>query len=61
MAIIYICDICKKEMENQTKISIYKFTEAMMDQEGIKYIPKEEIYCNDCSDKIKEEIKKLKK
>lgn len=59
--IIYRCDLCKKDIDDQRKISIYKFTEPIMGEKGIQYVPKEELYCGDCSDKIKKEIDKLKK
>lgn len=58
--LIYKCDRCGKQSEDGNKFSSYSFMELSTNltqaNMNMKYIPKSEIYCEECTEKIRKFI-----
>lgn len=58
----FICDFCYKEIQENEEVSKYIHLEIKYLPDGkMSKAPKEEIFCSECTEKIKEAIEKLKK
>ena len=57
----HLCDICRIEINLNSENSIYGYVEYDVFSEKKSIVQKQEEYCLDCTKKVKEFIKKLKK
>ena len=55
------CDACKREVTSREESSIMKFVRWVMSGKGMEPVQAEELYCCDCTKKVRGFIEELKK
>ena len=61
MAIKMFCDACKNEISRNEESSLMKFVKWALNKGGMEPVQAEELYCCDCTKKVRETVEVIKK